>query len=245
MATIVIDPGHYEGYNPGICPGYYEGNTMLTLSFLLGDNLKCRGANVLYTRTTNEQNPSLAERGRMAADADLFISMHSDAGAPEARGVTSYYSVQQPFSQPLAESIGMAAAGAMPTPFRGTIARPYPNNPDMDYYGVIRAAVAAGAKNAFIIEHGFHTNPEDCAILSDPDALERIAQAETMVIADYFGLLSGRICCDYTYVVQPRDSIYLIGQMFRVPWQTIAVVNDIFYPYTIFPGEVLIIPMQC
>lgn len=242
MATIVIDPGHYGGYNPGVCANYYEGNTMLVLSNYLGDALEARGANVKYTRTSDYQNPSLEERGRMAANADLFISMHSDATEdPTIRGVTSYYSVQQPWTQAFAASIGMAAAGAMGNQFRETIARPYPNNPNLDYYGVIRAAVAAGAGNAFIIEHGFHTNPEDCRVLSDHAALKRIARAEAGVIADYFGL--PEMCCNVRYTVRRGESLYEIGEKFGVTWQSIALANNIYYPYTIFPEQILTISL--
>jgi len=67
MPTVVLDPGHTGNYNPGVCPGYYEGNQMLKLAQFLGNDLRAMGVNVLYTRTTNAQNPSLEERGRLAA----------------------------------------------------------------------------------------------------------------------------------------------------------------------------------
>lgn len=246
MATIVIDPGHYGGYNAGVCPGYYEGNAMLILSKYLGEALTARGATVYYTRTTNDQNPSLEERGSMGAGADLFISMHSDAyDNANVRGVTSYMSVQQPGSRPFADEIGMAAAGAMGNQFRGTIARPYPDNPYLDYYGVIRAAVKVGASNAFLIEHGFHTNPEDCAVLNSNEGLRRIAEAEADVIASYFGLVSGPApcICRFYYTVQPGESLYLIGLKFGVSWLDIAEVNGIYPPYSLYIGQRLMIPL--
>lgn len=245
MPTIVIDPGHYGGYNAGVCFNYYEGNTTLVLANYIGEALKNRGADVRYTRTSDSQNPDLDERGSMAADADLFLSVHTDASDnPEARGVTSYYSVQRPNSQDLAVNIGEAVAGAMDSPFRGASARPYPNNPNLDYYGVIRAAVAAGADHAFIIEHGFHTNPEDCQALSDHTTLKRIAQAEADVIADYFGLPESTAgCCNFRYMVRPGESLYDISQKFQVAWQRLASQNDIYEPYIIYPGQTLIITL--
>jgi N-acetylmuramoyl-L-alanine amidase len=244
MATVVIDPGHYGLYNPGVCPGYFEGNTMLRLAQHLGTALTAMGANVRYTRTTNEQNPSLAERGAMAAGSDLFISLHSDAtDDPSVRGVTSFYSVRRPNSEPFAVAIGEAAAGAMGNQFRGAIARPSETTPGLDYLGVLRAAVATGVPNAFLIEHGFHTNPEDCAVLSDDNALKRIADAEARVIAEYLGLsLPGNICTFY-YVVQPGEYLYLIGKKFGVPWQNIAAINNLRAPYTLMPNQRILIPM--
>ena len=45
-----------------------------------------------------------------------------------------------------------------------------------------------------------------------------------------------------TYIVQPGDSLYSIGLKLGVAWQGIAAANNIVYPYTIYPGESLIIP---
>jgi len=240
MATIVIDPGHYGGYNQGVCPGYYEGNTMLKLAKYLGTNLTAMGAQVIYTRTTNEENPSLAERGRMAANAGLFISLHSDAADdPSVRGVTSFYSVRQPESEFFASDIGNAAADAMGNQFRGTIAMPYPTDPTLDYFGVLRSAVAAGADVALLIEHGFHTNMEDCLFLSNDENLKKIAAAEAAVIAQYFDL---NLTCTTFYTVQPGDSLYLIAQKFNVLWPTIAKANNMTYPYSLSVGQQILVP---
>ena len=45
-----------------------------------------------------------------------------------------------------------------------------------------------------------------------------------------------------TYTVQKGDSLYKIGKKFGVPWPKIAAANGIKPPYTIYPGQVLIIP---
>lgn|GEM_PF-811562 len=257
MATIVIDPGHYGGYNKGVCPDYYEGNTMLKLAEFLGQELQDMGATVKYTRTTNEQNPTLQQRGQMGAGADLFISLHSDASDdPTASGVTSFFSVRQPLTESFATAIGEAAAEAMGNSFRGSVARESETTPGYDYLGVLRAAVAVGAENAFLIEHGFHTNMRDCLTLSDDNALRRIAAAEAAVIGRYFQLMapgqpqpptesvppptpSG---CQFSYTVQPGESLYSIGQKFGTSWQEIASANDIVSPYNLMAGQILIIP---
>lgn len=247
MATVTIDPGHYEAYNPGVCPNYYEGNTMLQLAQYLGEALTSMGANVKYTRTTNAQNPSLAERGGMAAGSDLFISLHSDASDnANARGVTSFYSVRRPETEPFAVDIGTAAANAMGNQFRGAVARPSTSVPSQDYLGVLRASVAAGVPNAFLIEHGFHTNMEDCMILSDPAALRRIANAEAEVIGRWLGLTSTTPStpCPFYYTVQPGEYLYLIGQKFGVPWQNIAAINNISEPYRLDVGQQILIPFN-
>ena len=252
MATIVIDPGHYDKYNPGVCPGYYEGNAMLKLAKFLGAELTAKGANVKYTRTTDDQRPSLEQRGAMGAGADLFISLHSDAAdSPTVRGVTSFYSVRQPDSKDFAEQIGIAVSDAMGNPFRGAITRPSTTSPGYDYFGVIRSSVAAGAKNSFLIEHGFHTNPQDCAILNSDDGLRRIARAEADAIARHFGLESSGAaptppqagCCMFKYTVQPGEYLFIIAKKFGVSWETIAAANSLMPPYILHPGQTLTIPL--
>ncbi len=47
-----------------------------------------------------------------------------------------------------------------------------------------------------------------------------------------------------TYVVQPGDTLYAIGNRYGVSWQSIAQANGISYPYTIYVGEQLTIPGQ-
>jgi LysM repeat protein len=46
----------------------------------------------------------------------------------------------------------------------------------------------------------------------------------------------------YTYIVQSGDTLYEIGVAHGVSWQAIANASLVYYPYTIFVGEVLLIP---
>ena len=48
--------------------------------------------------------------------------------------------------------------------------------------------------------------------------------------------------CQQTYVVQRGDTLSAIGRRFGVSWQSIAAANHLFYPYTIYPGQRLVIP---
>ena len=75
----------------------------------------------------------------------------------------------------------------MQTDNRGIMIREYPGVPEDDYYGVIRAAAKSGCRQAFLIEHGFHTNPEDAAFLTNDACLDKLADAEAEVIIRYFG----------------------------------------------------------
>lgn len=68
-----------------------------------------------------------------------------------------------------------------------------------DWWGVVRGAMGHAktqaqadsigvADVAFIIEHGFHTNPRECAWLMNDNNLERLAQVKIDFICSYFGI---------------------------------------------------------
>ena len=198
MPLIVLDPGHGEKGNPHTTKeGFYEG----TQNFILVSKLKAKlenvGFTVLTTRNDVTDNPSLEERGRLAGEnnADMFISIHSNApgaSAPnysQVRGCEVFYSVTDPeWNVPVARKLNSAIVAAMPTLDRGIKTRLYPDTDNVDYYGVIRHSAQSGCKHAFLIEHGFHTNPEDSAILQSDEGLERIAEAEFKVLCEVFGV---------------------------------------------------------
>ena len=45
-----------------------------------------------------------------------------------------------------------------------------------------------------------------------------------------------------TYIVQPGDSLYSIGQEFNVSWQNLAQANEIQAPYYLYAGQSLLVP---
>lgn len=191
---IVLDAGHGQFGNPyPETEGAYEGTRNFVLAGFLKKALECRGFDVLLTREQIEDNPSLEARGKLAGDhgALLFISLHSNAPgsatSPEAYaavcGCEVYYSMtDEAFNAPLALALCAAVSACMNTQNRGAKTRTYPDQPGVDFYGVIRNSVAYGCKHAFIIEHGFHTNPHDAAFLNDDACMERLAEAEADVI---------------------------------------------------------------
>lgn len=195
---IVLDAGHGQFGNPyPDIPDTYEGTQNFVLAGLLKKSLENKGFEVLLTREKIEDNPSLEARGRLAGDhgALLFISLHSNAPGsattPEAYrsvcGCEVYYSMtDEDFNAPLALALCETVSACMDTQNRGAKTRTYPDQPGVDFYGVIRNSVAYGCKRAFIIEHGFHTNPHDAAFLSDEACMERLAEAEAAVIDRWF-----------------------------------------------------------
>jgi N-acetylmuramoyl-L-alanine amidase len=93
VRTIMIDPGH-GGKDPGAhgLGGVTEKDVNLQFAKLLGEALRQKGFNILFTRATDTFIP-LETRTEMANSkgADLFVSVHCNAhGDPDTSGLETY-----------------------------------------------------------------------------------------------------------------------------------------------------------
>ncbi len=252
-----VDQGHYPGGNKGVCPGYYEGNRMFTLGVYLKEELeKYEGFSAILTRKKVEDDPELDVRGKMAIqnDCQVFVSLHTNAySSPTACGVSVIYSLKRPDSLTLAENLGKSIAALMRegdgvTYFRSAYTRTYPGTTDTDYYAVIRNAVRGNVvRYAYILEQGFHTNPNECNWLSDDDNLRALAKTEAATFAAYFGhSLKPDIPTppgDYTtYTVVAGDTLIGIARRFGTTAAELARINNLENPNLIHPGQVLLVP---
>ena len=181
---VLIDPGHAPGNVNGGKEGYKEYAGMWKLSNFLREILTASGVSAALTRT-EKQNPALEARGGMAKDYNVFISEHSNASNGAARGVECFYSIARPNDKAIAAKLSAAVAAFMNNPDRGAKTRE--GNGGKDYFGVIRAAVAAGCPHVFLMENGFHDNWLDEEILLKDDNLKRIAEVQARVIMDSLG----------------------------------------------------------
>lgn len=188
---ITLDFGHYENYNKGVC--YYEGNNNFHFGMVLKQALEATGNyTVNLTRKTIKENPSLAQRGQMAKGSDLFLSLHSDASPnSNTRGVTVLDDVNPKYAnKDLATKLGKGIAKALGTNFREVVYRQL--NPDVwgknpkygasNYYGVLRNAYA---NHNMLIEHGFHTNAQDCNAFKTRH--KEVAQVYVDVLNEFYG----------------------------------------------------------
>lgn len=101
--TIIVDAGH-GGVDNGMSgpigggPRIYEKDITLAVAKKVGERLRARGIDVVYTRTTDTLI-ALDDRGRIAnrSGGDLFISIHVNAASPTwqdpggARGFETYF----------------------------------------------------------------------------------------------------------------------------------------------------------
>ena len=182
---VLIDPGHAPGNTNRGPSGYLEYRGMWILSNHLKDALTSSGVHAQLTRTETE-NPTLAARGNMARDFDLFISEHSNAFNGTVQGSECFYSIRQPENRTAAARFSAETAQLMNHRDRGAKTRE--GNGGLDFYGVIRAAVAAGCPRVFLMESGFHDNAIDEAFLLQDENLRSLAILQAGIILETLGI---------------------------------------------------------
>ena len=90
--VIVIDPGHGGRDSGAIKGGVMEKTLNLDIAIRLQTLLKARGIKVYMTRTT-DRSVGLYSRSALAnrINADLFISIHNNAGSRGDKGTMTLY----------------------------------------------------------------------------------------------------------------------------------------------------------
>lgn len=195
MIKVFLDPGHGGKDRANRGPnGYIEADGVLDIALKLRYELLSTGAFEVKLSRDKDATLGVRERGQMAANwkADLFISEHSNATGwasnTTKRGVDVFYSVDIPSDKTFANNMSKAIAEAIGTKNNGGYTWESKNYPGEDYLGVIDAAQDGGVKHVMLIESGFHDNPQDEALLKDPDKRMAIAKAQAKVICDFYGV---------------------------------------------------------
>ena len=188
---ICIDAGHSVGQNQSPADGrYFEGERMFLLQKFLKQELENYGIEVICTRKTVEDNPSLYQRGHMARGCELLLSLHSNAVGNARNDTVDHVKVFYPISrrgQALAQALSEVIANVMGTNQQPQFVVRHNSAGDADFYGVIRHATEVGVLG-MILEHSFHTHFERTRWLLNDENLYRLARAEAALIAEYYGL---------------------------------------------------------
>lgn len=184
---IVIDAGHGAGkkHNRGsLCSN--EGDNNYHYSLVLKKALEMiPGVKVILTRNKITDDPSLSQRGKLARDADLFLSLHSNGASASIRGTEIFDSVTKP-NKALAQKLVNAISKAFNHNNRGVKYRK--GSKGGNYYGVLAYCLA---KSAMILEHGFHTNAQDCSFFKNN--YEVLANLTANIIRDHYNLGGGNV----------------------------------------------------
>lgn len=204
MFKILLDAGHYGKYNPYnvLLPTirYSEAQMAWTLQGLLKTELEAYGIEVCTTRTDQNTDLKVAERGKMAAGYDLLVSLHSNAceDASVSRAVVCCYqdidwtdiddisvAVGKVLGQTVKEVMGLPSYQIFQ--LKANTDRDKNGVKDDEYYGILYGARLVGVP-AVIVEHSFHTNKMSAKWLSNSENLKALAKAEAAAIAGFYSL---------------------------------------------------------
>lgn len=189
MKKVCLDPGHGVETPGKRSPDgtYREHEFALDMAGRIKAILERHGVAVTLTRTT-EKDVSLAQRVKTAnaiQGLDLFLSLHSNAAGSggewkNARGYTVYTSGEDDSAgrNKAAKAILARAKEAGITVRNG--GRP-------NYNGALYVLHHTKAP-ACLIEHLFHDNREDVALLKDDGCRQLLATADAKGILDYLGI---------------------------------------------------------
>lgn len=188
---LYLDPGHGPGRvsnRGGLLFNEGDQNFEFTQTIIKAAK-KYANLTVKTTRSVNDSDPSLSERARMSSEADLFISIHSNAASPEVRGVEMWGSNSNKSHQ-FAKEVTEAWERLLNTKNRGVkYARTSggfsrsANLGDGDIWGVFRGN---RAKEKYILESVFHTNYKDSKVYLEKQ--EILADKLLELVAKHFDL---------------------------------------------------------
>jgi len=182
---IYIDPGHGGEDTGAVANGYIEKNLNLQLSLKLAERLR-KICDVRLTRAT-DINLTLKERADKAkADkADLLLSVHFNAFDGKARGVEVIHSIKATIgTMTLCKEIARGIFG-LGIPFRRVFSKESAKYPGQDWYGIPRHCLPMPG---VIVESLFIDSAADVAFLKQPESLDRLADAISGAIEQFFGL---------------------------------------------------------
>lgn len=243
MKKIMIDCGHYTGWNKYTCIGskVSEGEVVWTIGQNLIPLLKEYGFEVGCTKNSIDAYPgapgddAIVTRGRMAKGYDLFISLHTNAcGTESVNRPVVIYPVSGQYKD-LAAKIG-AALQDLGGWQNYQIFSKWNSAGNADYYGVIRGAASVGVPG-MIIEHTFHTNKAAAAFLLDVNNCKKIAKTLADTIAAYFGATKTTPVVNNYYRVRKTwaDATSQIGAYKRL--ESAKSVCDAHNGYYVFDGN--------
>lgn len=202
--VVCLDAGHAGKYNCSpVVPAFYESEINWKLHNLLAQKLQTYGIKVIKTREDQGKDLDLTIRGKKAKNCDLFISLHVNAADNQnANYVLGVHMVDdncgqideksKKIAKLLADCVGDVMGAKTQVWTKDSSIDRDGNGYKDDYYGVLRGAHSVGTAGV-IIEHGFYTNKAQAEFLLIDSNLEKIAEAEAKVIADFFGIKNEQI----------------------------------------------------
>lgn len=174
---VCIDPGHGGTASGAVgTTGVLEKDINLKIALMVRDNLRQAGLKVMMTRET-DCDVDLHARGEMAnaAKANLFVSVHNNAGAPgdnAANGTETYHFKDSAKGKLLAQCIQRCLIAALRSVDRGVKTAAF-------------AVLVDTKMPASLVEVGFLSNPAEEAKLVTTSYQKAAADAIARGILEY------------------------------------------------------------
>ena len=237
---VVVDAGHGNLDSGALGYGLKEKDLTLKAALYMYNRLKELGVPVAITRTNDDSISRKDRINRMLSQFGngrnvIIASNHINAGGAE--GAEVIYALRN--NDTLAKNI-LNEIGAKGQKMRKVYQRRLPENPNKDYYYIMRLTPNA---ETVLIEYGFIDNKNDNEKLRNN--LEDYVEGAVKAITEYAG---------YTYVpkestnketgkytVKKGDTLYSIAKTYNTTVNEIAKLNNLSSD-ALYIGEELIMP---
>lgn len=261
MKRVVIDAGH--GYNTpgkripsaGYVPDIYKGAREWVLNSRVAKYLESILVryDVEFVRSddhTGSTDTSLSKRKQAATGADMFISIHHNAGLGGRKGGgVVVYSRKQQKGETRQFKMGQEArklydAVVAHNDNKGNRAMPVAQSNFTVLYG-------NPAPIALLIECGFMDGPDDIPLITSDDYARRTAEGIAYYIIRTLDLQAGESAPAKakTYLVKMGDSLWKIakeqlgdGQRYKEIAELNGISPGATKQYPIHPGQTLVLP---
>ena len=223
---VIVDAGHGGIDSGAVGNGLKEKDLTLQAAIYMYNRLEELGIRAVMTRTDDEYLPKADRVKRIMSlynnnPNTLIVSNHINAGGAE--GVEIVYSINSDstLANMLLDNIG--EAGQIK---RKAYQRRLPENPNKDYYYIIREI---GNAESVLVEYGFIDNTKDAYKLQNN--LDNLVEGAVKAIAEYLGVpytKPGITVNDQdTYTVKKGDTLYSISKNQNIPIDTIIKLNNL------------------
>ena len=220
---IVVDAGH-GGTDPGAVSGNLkEKDYTLEIAKYMYNRFQELGVPVIITRDTDvplTREERLNTMRSLGTDSNVIIlSNHINAGGGE--GAEIVYPLR---SNSILPSMILNEIGNEGQIMRKVYQRRLPENPNLDYYYIMRETPNT---TALLIEYGFIDNINDQYKLNNY-ALD-YAEAVVRAVMNYIGLpyVSPDNLIEDIYTVEKGDTLYSISRKFNIPVDEIKRLNNL------------------
>lgn len=222
MTNIIIDPGHGGIDSGAVGNGLEEKDLNLRVSKYIYNRLQELNIPSLITRTEDEYLPKDKRINRIRTITNnnpdtILISNHMNAGMGEGAEVVYALKNNDTLSNLILNKLG--ERGQLK---RKTYQRRLPENPNQDYYYILRES---NSNEPVLIEYGFIDNKKDAEKLMNN--IEEYGEAVVEAITEYLGIPYEEEIVDTEYIVKKGDTLYSIGEKYNLSVDELKRINNL------------------